>query len=121
MVSLAAIALATPGFAGADPTATVVAGRQRIKVTVSGYPDPGQCLVDPDSERHTQSVAVGPSGSVVAHNIEPGRSHVLVWCPNGGVIYRGYVDVLPANPLLDLSDLLVANGSSGRVTDPTLQ
>jgi hypothetical protein len=123
LASVPAIALATPGLAGADPTVAVIAGRERIKVTVVGYQFPvDQCRVDPDADRHTQSLPVTASGSMVAHNIAAGSARVMVWCPQGGVIYRGNVDVQPGNPILDLQDqIYAAAGSSDRVTDPTLR
>lgn len=123
VVSTAAIILTTPGIAGAAATADVVAGRARVKVTVHGVPvHPESCRVDPDADGNTQSLPLEPSGTMVAHNVAPGPRRVLVWCPDGGIIYQNVVHVLPADPLADTIDIVFRTaGSSDRVTDPTLR
>lgn len=116
-------ALAVPATAQAGPTADVVAGRERVKVTVHGVPvHPESCRVDPDADGHTRSLPVEPSGSMVAHGVAPGPRRVLVWCPDGGIVHEQIVHVLPADPLADLADHMFRTaGSSDRVTDPTLR
>ncbi len=123
VLSAAAIALTTPGVAGAAATADVVPGRTRIKVTVHGVPvHPESCRVDPDADGNTQSLPLEPSGTMVSHNVAPGPRRVLVWCPEGGVIYQNIVHVLPVDPLADAADIVFRTaGSSDRVTDPTLR
>ncbi|MFZ2529077.1 MAG: hypothetical protein WAX14_15725 [Rhodococcus sp. (in: high G+C Gram-positive bacteria)] len=123
VLSTAAIFVTTPGVAGAAATADVVPGRARVIVTVHGVPvHPESCRVDPDRDGHTQSLPLEPSGRMVAHNVTPGSRHVLVWCPDGGVIFDGFVEVLPADPVADVIDTVFRTaGSSDRVTDPTLR
>ncbi|WP_068155430.1 hypothetical protein [Rhodococcus phenolicus] len=123
VLSTAAIVLTTPGVAGAAATADVVPGRARVKVTVHGVPvHPESCRVDPDADGDTQSLPLEPSGTMVAHNVAPGPRRVVVWCPDGGVIYQNVVHVLPADPVADVVDTVFRTaGSSDRVTDPTLR
>ncbi|MFC9999077.1 hypothetical protein [Nocardia sp. NPDC127526] len=123
LVAAGALLLADPALAAAEPSVQVVGGRERIKIAVAGTEYPAdRCLVDPDSERHTQSLPVPASGTLVAEGIAAGQAHVMVWCPQGGVIWRGYVEVQPGNPVLDLQDrAFAAAGSSDRVTDPALR
>lgn len=123
ILSAAAIALTTPGVAGAAATAEVVPGRSRIMVTVHGVPvHPESCRVDPDANGNTQSLPLEPSGTMVAHFVEPGPRRVLVWCPDGGHIFDGIVHVQPADPVADAIDVAFRTvGSSDRVTDPTIR
>ena len=123
VLSTAAIVLTTPGTAGAAATAEVVPGRARILVNVHGVPvHPESCRVDPDADGNTQSLPLEPSSRMVAHQVAPGKRHVKVWCPDGGIIYDGFGDVLPADPVADFVDTVFRTaGSSDRVTDPTLR
>ncbi|MGX1805251.1 hypothetical protein ACWIGI_06015 [Nocardia sp. NPDC055321] len=124
VVAAGALLLADPALAAADPSVQVTPGRARIKVVVNGteYP-PDRCIVDPDADGNTQSIGITPgANTVVAENVAPGSRRVLVWCPQGGVIWQGQVDVQPANVPLDLSDRALAGaGSSAQVTDPALR
>ncbi|NUS42725.1 MAG: hypothetical protein HOQ24_03380 [Mycobacteriaceae bacterium] len=117
------LALAVPSFANAAATVQVIGGRERIKVTVSGTQYPVEhCLVDPDADGRTQSIPMRPNGILRVDNQRPGAHRVMVWCPQGGVVYRGQVDVQPGNPALELQDqLFAATGSGDRVSDPTLR
>ncbi len=124
VVAAGALLLADPAFAAADPSVQVIPGRARIKVVVHGTEYPAdRCSVDPDADGRTQSLAIAPGmNSVVAEGVAPGSRRVLVWCPQGGVIWQGNVDVLPGDPVLDLLDRVFAGaGSSDRVTDPALR
>ncbi|MBS9374038.1 hypothetical protein [Rhodococcus sp. B50] len=123
VLSAAAITLTTPGVAGAAATAEVVPGRTRIMVTVHGVPvHPESCRVDPDANGNTRSLPVEPSGTMVAHFVDPGPRRVLVWCPDGGIIYDRIVDVRPSDPIADAADIVFRTaGSSDRVTDPTMR
>ncbi|WP_455900718.1 hypothetical protein [Rhodococcus gordoniae] len=123
VLSAAAITLATPGVAGAAATAEVFPGRTRIMVTVHGVPvHPESCRVDPDANGNTRSLPVEPSGTMIAHFVDPGPRRVLVWCPDGGIVYDRIVDVRPADPLADAADTVFRTAGSGdRVTDPTLR
>ncbi|MFC9893878.1 hypothetical protein ACFVMC_09305 [Nocardia sp. NPDC127579] len=117
--------LATPALAQADWGSTqVVAGRERIKVTVTGTEYPaGHCLIDPSfGTPDTQSIGMEPDGTIVIENLKPGTHRVSVWCPQGGVIGESVVEVQPGNPLLDLQDrAYAAGGSSEKVSDPALR
>ena len=123
VLSAAAITLATPGVAGAAANAEVVPGRTRIMVTVHGVPvHPESCRVDPDANGNTRSLPVEPSGTMIAHFVDPGPRRVLVWCPDGGIVYDRIVDVRPADPLADAAEKVFRTAGSGdRVTDPTLR
>lgn len=124
VVSSAAILLTTPGIAGAATTVEPIPGRTRIKVVLHDPPvNPDSCRLDPDfGTPNTQSVGFDPTGVAVAHNVAPGTRRVTVWCPQGGVIFDGPVDVLPADPIADVIDTIFRTaGSSDRVTDPTLR
>jgi len=123
VLSAAAIALATPGVAGAVPTAEVVPGRARIMVTVYGLPVGAEnCKVDPDADAYTRSLPMDPSRTRIVHFVPSGPQRVLVWCPDGGTVYDGVVDVLPADPWADAADLGARiAGHLDRITDPTLR
>ncbi|AUM16766.1 hypothetical protein D092_22875 [Rhodococcus ruber Chol-4] len=123
VLSTIVTAVVVPATAQATATADVVAGRERVKVTVHGVPvHPESCRVDPDADGNTRSLPLEPSGSMVAHQVAPGPRRVVVWCPDGGVVHQQIVHVLPADPLADLADHAFRTaGSSDRVTDPTLR
>ncbi|QLY31349.1 hypothetical protein [Nocardia huaxiensis] len=123
LLATAALALSDPALAAADPTVEVVPGRARIKVTVAGTEYPAdRCLVDPDADGNTQSIPMNASGTLVVENVAPGSRRVLVWCPQGGTIFQGNVDVQQPNPALDMQDrAFAAGGSSDRVSDPALR
>src|SRR4051794_35866094 len=92
-VAAGALLLGDPALAAADPSVQVISGRARIKVVVNGteYP-PDRCRVDPDADGNTQSLGIAPgANSVVAEGVAPGSRRVLVWCPQGGVIWQGQV------------------------------
>ncbi|MEV0245218.1 hypothetical protein AB0H76_01365 [Nocardia sp. NPDC050712] len=126
VLSAGSLILAAPAIAHADDwgSAQVVAGRERVKVTVTGTQYPvGHCRIDPSiGTPDTQSIAMHPSGTIVINNLKPGTHRVAVWCPQGGVISETDVQVQPGNLLLDLQDqAYAAAGSSDKVTDPALR
>ncbi|MBL1073586.1 hypothetical protein JK358_04195 [Nocardia sp. 2] len=123
LLSAGAVLLADPALAAAEPSVQVVGGRERIKVSVAGTEYPAdRCLVDPDADGNTQSIPMNGSGTMVVEGVAAGSRRVLVWCPQGGTIFQGHVDVQPGNPVLDMQDRVYAGaGSSARVTDPALR
>ncbi|MEU8901031.1 hypothetical protein [Nocardia sp. NPDC048505] len=126
VLSAGSLLLATPALAQADDwgSVQVVAGRERVKVTVTGTQYPAdRCRIDPSfGTPDTQSLDVHPSGVTVVGNLKPGTHRVAVWCPQGGVIGESVVEVQPGNLLLDLQDrAYAAAGSSDKVSDPTLR
>ncbi|GAB2642972.1 hypothetical protein [Nocardia goodfellowii] len=127
VLSAGSLLLATPALAQADDhwgSAQVVAGRERVKVTVTGTQYPAdRCNIDPSfGTPDTQSISMHPSGTMVIGNLKPGTHEVAVWCPQGGVISRTFVEVQPGNLVLDLQDrVYAAAGSSDKVSDPALR
>ena len=118
------VAVAAAGAASAFPTADVVGGRERAKVTITNdRPTLQNCSINIGGR--LANLAVQPSGgraSIVVGGLAPGANPVSITCPSGGLIYTAPVNVAPGNPGLDAVDgVLKGAGSSALATDPALR
>lgn len=115
---LFAVLAATPAYA--DSTAEILAGRERIKVSVTADEDTAdRCVYTLQGE--TAFLVSIPAGKTETRvfETEPGEKTVTIECESGLKTERK-VTVAPVDLLLDVVDLgLTAAGSSNLTTDPT--
>lgn len=119
----AVAALAGTASSATDPTANVVGGRERVKVTVisNSIAAPQACNVQINQEyRASFQIVPGGKYSTVIAQVPPGTPTVKVTC--AATLWDRPEPVELANPMLDAVDsVFISAGSSGLATDAALR
>lgn len=127
LLAAAGILAVLSGTASAQVTPDPVAGRERVKVTITSTEAmPLNCEVSVNGTDPAKfPVAAGGRQSIVISQVAPGPQKVYVKCDAGGVTKLDVplqVDVDLANPALDAVDsVFISAGSSALASDPTLR
>ncbi|MFF4028078.1 MULTISPECIES: hypothetical protein [Nocardia] len=120
----AVAALAGTASSATDPTANVVGGRERVKVSVisNSIPGPQACNVQINQQsRASFQIVPGGKYSTVIAQVPPGTPTVKVTC-GAATLWDRPEPVELANPVLDAVDsVFISAGSSELATDAALR